>query len=501
MRRGFFMQSIITLSDVSFELENGRTLFQNISFSLEPKLTALVGPNGIGKTTLVKIIAGEYEATRGVVRCNTPISFIPQKESAPMIPVYEYLASNYSWSILGEKLLEGIDREAICSELSGGQWMRVRLANKIDEQFLILDEPTNDLDREGREALFNFLEDYTFGALIISHDRECLDLCDDILELSNQGLTKYGGGWENYEELKEDERERLAGNLDRAKRERKASEAEKKIQEERQNRRNKKGAEAAAKGGMPKILLGRRKQNAEATTGKVNSLTTEKINEKVREAHNAFNELKTDPVMYADLVGHGIPNQKLVAEGKGFNIKFTDWLYTEDLDFSFRGNIRVAFKGRNGSGKSSLIKAILGEKFETRGELRVGELKTLYLDQRCSVLDEEEDIFSNLRKSTSLGDIEIRNGLARFLFFGDSVFQKVKSLSGGERLRVALALGFLGEEKPELLILDEPTNNLDLGNIKFLENLVAEFKGALIIISHDEVFLEKAGVIDSLELF
>lgn len=494
------MQSTVTVSDVSFELENGRTLFQNISFSLEPKLTALVGPNGIGKSTLAKLIVGELEPSRGTVRKGSPITFLSQKENAPASPVYEYLATNYSWSLLGEKLLDGIDRDALCFDLSGGEWMRVRLANRIDEQFLILDEPTNDLDRAGREALLDFLRNYRFGALLISHDRECLGLCEDILELSNQGISKYGGGWENYEELKDEERERLSSHLERAKKERESAEVERKIQTERQDKKNRKGVEAAAKGGMPKILLGRRKEKAQGTTGKISNATTERINDKVRLAHEAYSELKIDPVMYADLVGAEIPSQKLVAEAIAFNIQFDSWIYPEDLNFTLRGNVRVALKGRNGSGKSTLIKAILGDEFKSRGEIKSGDLKTLYLDQRCSVLNDSKNVFENIREISSLSDAEIRNGLARFLFFGDSVFQKVSSLSGGERLRAALASGFLSEEKPELLILDEPTNNLDLGNIKFIENLISEFKGALIIISHDEVFLDECGIENELNI-
>jgi ATPase subunit of ABC transporter with duplicated ATPase domains len=156
----------------------------------------------------------------------------------------------------------------------------------------------------------------------------------------------------------------------------------------------------------------------------------------------------------------------------------------------------VALKGANGSGKSTLLKVILGERFETKGELRAGNLDTLYIDQRCSVLDDSLSIFDNIRQSATLTESEIRNGLAGFLFPGESVFQLTKDLSGGERLRATLAKGFLSHHKPELLVLDEPTNNLDLVNIEFLENLVAQFRGALLVISHDEAFLENCKIED-----
>lgn len=494
------MPSIITVSGVSFELPNGRPLFNNISFSLNSKLTALVGPNGVGKTCLAKLITGDFSPTIGTIHKNGDVAFFPQREPPKSISVADYLATRYSWSVLGEKLLTGIDRTTLCSNLSGGQWIRVRLASTIDDQFLILDEPTNDLDREAKSILRNFLGEYQNGVLLISHDREFLALCDDVLELSNQGLGKYGGGWQSYEDEKERERNQSLNELNRAKREREKSKAERTIQIERQEKRNRQGKKYAEKTDMAKILIGARKRQAQATTGKVDSSTMEKANTKVKEAYEAFSEIKIDPIMYADLTGVEIPGQKLVAEAKDYNVFFGKWLYENDLNFSWRGNIRLAIKGANGSGKTTLIRAILGNSLKTKGELRLGKLATLYLDQQCSILNDTQSIIENVRSVSKMTESEIRNNLAKLLFTGDSVFQEVHSLSGGERLRTALACGLLAEERPALLILDEPTNNLDLGNIKFLESLISQFKGAVIIISHDEFFLEKCGIDAELSL-
>lgn len=494
------MPSIITVNGVSFELPNGRTLFTNISFTLNSKMTALVGPNGVGKTCLAKLIAGDLSPTIGTVRKSGAVAFFSQREIPESIPVEDYLSLRYSWSVLGEKLLTGIDQTALCSNLSGGQWMRVRLASTIDDQFLILDEPTNDLDIEAKSILRNFLGEYQYGIFLISHDREFLALCDDVLELSNKGLEKYGGGWQSYEYEKERERNQSLGELERAKRERDKAKAERTVQIERQEKQNRQGKKMAEKGGMPKILIGARMRRAQVTTGKVDVSTMQKANTKVKEAYEAFNEIKMDPIMYADLTGVEIPNQKLVAEAKDYNVFFGKWLYGKDLNFSWRGNIRLAIKGANGSGKTTLIKAILGNKIETKGELRLGKLTTLYLDQQCSSLNERQSILENVRAVSSMSESDIRNNLAKLLFTGDSVFQEVHSLSGGERLRTALACGLLSKEKPELIILDEPTNNLDLGNIKFLEKLISQFKGAVIIISHDEVFLKECGIDAELSL-
>lgn len=494
------MSSNVVVHGVSLELASGHVLFSSLDFSLSWGITALVGPNGVGKTCLARILAGELSPTEGVVRRSGTVKLFSQRATPPSLSVAEFLTADHEWSLLSERLLQGIDREATCTALSGGQWMRVRLARDLSDDFLILDEPTNDLDRDGREAVAQFLRDRTGGTLLISHDRECLQLCREVLELSNQSLARFGGGWEAYLDAKTSERDRLNAALDLAKRERSAAHAERVEKIERQDRRNRRGAAAGTRGGIPKLILGGRKRKAQATTGKIDVATLDRANEAVRAAHEAFMELKVDPVMYADLLGGELPAQKLIAEASGFNIRFDDWLYACDLEFSWRGNVRVALGGGNGAGKTTLLRALLGTPLAMRGELRVGSLTTLYLDQRCGLLDDDASVFDNVRAVSAATDSDIRNGLARFLFAGDAAFQRVSKLSGGERLRAAIARGLLSTEKPELLLLDEPTNNLDLANVEFLERIICQYRGALVVISHDATFLERCGVTQTLAL-
>lgn len=491
---------VAQLRGVSFEFPNGRKIFKNLTLSLGTGIYGLVGPNGIGKTCLAKLLTGELRPTQGDAQRSGTLCFFAQRQTPENISVNEFLGEDLEWSLLREQLLAGIDPAALCTTLSGGQWMRVRLARTLSDSFLILDEPTNDLDREGREALLRYLRGRDGGTLLISHDRECLSLCDEILELSQRGLARFGGGWEAYLDARNTEREGLNRALEVAKKERDRAHADRLEQIARQEKRNRRGAQEAESGSLPRILVGARKRRAQGTSGRIDVATLAQAEKAVQLAHEAFSDLKVDPVMYANLLGGEIPSQKLVAEARGFNICFHDWLYPRDLDFSWRGSVRVALKGKNGSGKSTLLKALLGGDFKTRGELRRGNLKTLYIDQACAQLDDNKTVFENMRESVQGDESTIRNGLAKFLFTKDAAFQKVQDLSGGERLRAALAKGFLGQEKPELLILDEPTNNLDLANIEFLETLVRQFRGALIVISHDEVFLENCGVREALEL-
>ncbi|WP_129642638.1 ATP-binding cassette domain-containing protein [Peristeroidobacter agariperforans] len=494
------MSPVIVARDVAYEFSNGRELFKHLSFTLNAARSALVGPNGVGKTCLARLLAGGLEPTHGAIQRDGAVALFAQREPPEPIAVADYLASVDQWSLTRDRLLTNIDQQALCTTLSGGQWMRVRLARALDEGFLILDEPTNDLDREGREAVFQFLRSHAGGVLLISHDREALELCDEILELSNLGLMKFGGSWSEYVIEKDRERARLGAALDQAKRERDAAVVHRVEQQARQEKRNRRGQAAAARGGIPRILAGGRKRAAQVTTGKRDVALVERAGAAVTTAHEAFADLKVDPVMYADLMGQELHSQKLIAEARGFNIRFRDWLYAHDLDFSWRGNVRLALQGPNGSGKSTLLKALTGAPSISRGELNRGQLVTLYIDQRCSVLDDTLSVLDNVRAVAPGSESEIRTHLARFLFTRDTVFQKAHSLSGGERLRATLARGLLATHKPELLLLDEPTNNLDLANIEFLEGLIREFHGALIVVSHDHRFLANCGVTAGFEL-
>jgi ATPase subunit of ABC transporter with duplicated ATPase domains len=492
------MSAIVSARGIGYEFSNGRTLFSNLNFSLEARLSALVGPNGVGKTLLARILAGDLEPTEGTVLRNGSVTLFPQRQEPAPVTVAEFLSAEYEWSLLRELLLQSVDLEATCTTLSGGQWMRVRLARVLDNQLLIMDEPTNDLDRDAREALVQFLRRREGRALLISHDRECLQICEEILELSNRGISKFGGDWSAYMEAKERERERLGAAVDLAKRKREAALVDGAEQLARQEKRNRRGAESAARGGTPKILLGARKRRAQTATGRRDAAMQNRAEKAVREAHEALSEMKIDPVIYADLIGVELPAQKLVAEASGYNVRFRDWIYWHDLEFAWRGNVRVALRGANGSGKSTLLRAVRGEQFEVRGQLRSGNLATLYLDQRCSRLNESKSVFDNIRALLAASDSEVRSGLAKFLFAGESAFQRVSDLSGGERLRAALARGFLCTRKPELLLLDEPTNNLDLSNVNFLAGIVRGFRGAVIVVSHDERFLQNCGILQEL---
>lgn len=493
--------SKLTLHRVSFEYPNGHILFKDLNFSIQNEIVGLVGTNGVGKSTLAKLIAGEIELGAGTIQRNTLISYLSQREVPPSVSVDEFTAPQSHWNIYQQRILEGINPELACSKLSGGQWMRVRLAKILGECFLILDEPMNDLDRAGRDILIEFLKQHRSGALLISHDQESLEICESILELSPKGLTKFGGAWSEYLEHKDSLIENLERELVQNKKEKSQLITARSKRMADQEKRSQRGAKNAVKTGMSKIQIGGRKRTAQTTAGKIDLVTKDRLDSASSNLRDALEKMKTEPVMYSQMKGKSIPSQKLVAEALEYNLYFDQWLYRHPLNFCWRGNIRIALCGPNGSGKTTLLESITGAQFTSiKGEMRRGHLNILYINQKCSFLDDEKSIFENVREKASLDESEIRNSLAKFLFTKDKVFQKVKELSGGERLRASLAKGLLDTQKPEVLILDEPTNNLDRVNIQFLEGLVTEFQGAVVVVSHDEYFLKNCNIKERLFL-
>lgn len=498
----------ILFKNVGYEWPNGHLIFNNLNFSLEHKIYGLVGANGAGKTTLARLISGDLDPTSGSIS-NTDqerVQFFQQSETPPKITISEYLSeASRAYDPFQTAFLKGLSDKRLCSSLSGGEWARVRLAKvgSSDSTFLILDEPTNHLDCSGRKAVHEFLDRFRGGVLIISHDREILEKADKILELTSNGLSVFGGSWSEYSTRREKERARLGLDLEKAKKRRKDRQRSRQQKMERQAKRQKQGKLNAPTSGLPKILLGARKRAAQVSQGKIDRTTMNEVDDAVAEAWDAFQKLKIDPVMYARLPEVSLPPGKMVIEAKEFNFRFAGAhrnLWPTDLTFSFRGPARIAIQGPNGSGKSTLLHLLKKEKLSgsSKGSLQIGSVRATFLDQDYSMLNKELSVIENIQEAAKLPESELRSLLAMFLFTGEKVHQQVSELSGGEVLRVALAQVLLSNPPANVLCLDEPTNNLDIPNIEFLEELLKQYKGALIVVSHDAKFLERLGLTDEI---
>ncbi|MFM6927457.1 MAG: ATP-binding cassette domain-containing protein [Bdellovibrio sp.] len=497
--------SQVTVRSLGFEFPQGKKLFSDLSFTLAAHCYGLVGPNGVGKSTLAKILVGLEEATYGHIIITGDVVYLKQSEDRPEGPGIQYLStlweSPFAAPSVWGPLLEHIDLEKPVAVLSGGEWTRLRIARSLatPAALLILDEPTNNLDRQAREVIYAFVEQYREPLLVISHDRELLDKVDQILELSNQGMSSYGGNYSFYEGRKNAERELEKETLDRLRRDKKKSETELHEKMDDQEKRMRRGAEAATRGGMPKILLGARKRSAQVTHGKIH-VQEDKAVEKAQQSFSQhYMNMKKETQMGLELPGTSVAEGKFIFSIEDFNFSFGSRnLWRENLSLYMRGSARWALAGNNGSGKSTLIDLLLSSGASPAGQmtghLKKAELPTALLDQEYSVLDFDKTVLENLMAVSDRGAIELRNELARFQFFGEDVHRSVKLLSGGEKLKAALAKILLAAQSPQFVILDEPTNNLDIQSLEVLEQALLAYQGALLVVSHDEVFLKNIGI-------
>lgn len=496
----------VTARSLAFAWPEGAVLFSDLTFSLGPGRYGLVGANGAGKSTLAQLLAGEREPTAGKVEATHAIVYLPQMQERPQITVSEFLLdlwdSPLSDATVWGTLLQDLALEAKVPHLSGGEWTRVRIAKALAQEcgLLILDEPTNNLDKKGRQYIVDFVRSYPGSLLLISHDRDLLSEVDTILELSSQGLTTYGGNFEFYERRRDEERMLLKEKVERARREKKKMERERHEKVVSQEKRMRLAERKAPKMGIPRILLGAMKRRAQETHGRIHQQEQERV-EKARENFaQLHNQEKKESLLGLELPETYVPEGKMIFELESFNIRFPsseNFLWPEPLSLCMRGPQRWALAGNNGAGKSSLIKALLGLSegtFETLGSLKKGNLVWAFLDQDYSLLQAELTVLENVLESSRYDLIETRNRLARFQFMGEQSLQKVATLSGGEKLKAALAKILLANPAPQFLVLDEPTNNLDIASLEILESALLDYQGALLVVSHDDVFLENIGI-------
>jgi len=539
------MLASISCSNLSYVFPDGAVLFECISFSIHNRKVGLVGANGAGKTTLLKIIQGELEPLRGTVRIQGQTEVLCQRATkisgetvGDVLGVNEILRAVQSveagaadpalldeigdkWAIreqisavMQQLKIEHLSLIRPMDTLSGGESVKVHLARILlkTPSVLLLDEPTNNIDSEGRAVLYDFIENWKGCLLVVSHDRELLSRVDAIFELSNRGLQEYGGNYEFYDEVRKMEASALEQRLVYAEQRIKREKRELQRNHERQEKRMSRGQKVADKGSLPKIIAGGLKRKAQVTMAKSKATHEDQVYQAVTELQLVREKIKERNIIKVDIPETRVPNGKIIFQIQDFNFRFTDaarFLFNQALSFTLYGARRVAISGGNGAGKSTLIRLLLDSMGLLPDRLtgeRVGRLdlksdRISYLDQRVDILEDNLTLLENFSKVTPhLSESDRRIRLGRFLFDRNAVSQKVVSLSGGERLRAGLACVLFSEKPPQLLILDEPTNNLDLDSIERIESALSNFEGAMLVVSHDGRFLENIGVEDEIHL-
>jgi ATPase subunit of ABC transporter with duplicated ATPase domains len=525
------MPASIILSCLSWSSPDGRSLLSDLALSFGPERTGLVGRNGAGKTTLLKLISGELRAHSGTVAVTGSLGILrqivqidPTETIASLFGAVDALAvlrraetgeasaeelANADWTLearMASALAKvGLDAQpdTFLSTLSGGQSTRAGLAALVfaEPDFLLLDEPTNNLDRNGREAVLDLLAGWHGGAIVVSHDRELLETMDAIVELTSLGATRYGGNWSQYRESKA--LELVATRRDLADAEKRVAGIDRKAQEtaERKARKDGTAQRRRAKGDMPRILMNGLKSRSEETSGRNARLTERRRAQALDAAASARERIEILQPFSIVLPPTHLPAGRTVLTIDTASAGYEpERPILRDFSFAITGPERVAVIGPNGSGKTTLLALVTGQLQPWSGSVRVMTDVALF-DQRVSLLDASVSIRDNFRRINPDADENAcRAALARFMFRADAALQLVSTLSGGQLLRAGLACVLGGPRPPALLVLDEPTNHLDIDSIEAVEAGLRAYDGALLIVSHDETFLEAIGVSRRLDL-
>lgn len=356
--------------------------------------------------------------------------------------------------------------------------MRVALLGAFldDADFLILDEPSNPLDGPARALLRARLAAWDGGLLLVSHDRELLEGMQRIVELSTLGLRSYGGGYSFYAQSREEAREAAERRLDQRRLERKRQTLAMREQQQRQERRQASGRREGKTANQAKILLGGFRERSEVSAGKLRNAHQAERERLDREVREAAREVEEASPLLLDSPDAELAAQRRIVELKGAILPHLCGPLRE-IDLLLSGPRRLALVGPNGSGKSTLLRLLAGQQAPLAGTCAV-TVGAAYLDQRLSVLDHGRGVLEQLLEvNRSRGESWLRTRLAQLGLPAERLAQPCATLSGGERLKAALALVLYADRPAQLLLLDEPDNHLDPAARQALESMLGQYRG------------------------
>lgn len=511
----------ISATDLTVSFEPATPVFQALDVHLAAIPVALIGPNGAGKTLLAECLAGLRTPQQGVVQHRVPVGFLSQDatEDPGLENVAAFLGVAAPLAAL-DRLMAGTGRvddlaaldeqwglrhelEALLSQfqlapdiltsplgtLSGGQRTRLHLLklSRRADTFLILDEPTNHLDQRGREWLMRWIHERTGGALVITHDRTLLDSFSHLLELRHGALQWHGQGFAAYEQARAGLLEKAQHDKTHARRALRKERHQQQLERERHEQRAARGRAKARKKDMPKVLLDARKDRSETTGGRIAHKHQATLDAQQQRVQIAESVLGT-----TDALGFRLTEPAPIS---GAMLTLQDvrlpWIRNmPPLREHIQSGERWRLQGANGSGKSTLLAAICGDIQTLSGQIhRRGSVRRL--DQHLSILNPGDTALDNFQRlNPGWLETAYRDRLALLRVKGDQALRPVGQLSGGEKLKVALACCLMGPETAQLLLLDEPDNHLDLESQALLADVLGQYRGSLIVVTHSEAFAE-----------
>jgi ATPase subunit of ABC transporter with duplicated ATPase domains len=529
---------MLFLQGVTYAHPNRDVLFVDINLTINKSdKIALIGNNGTGKSTLLKILAGHLKPSAGTVHTDSKPYYVPQhfgqfndRTIAEALGVHdkllalrEILAGHLTdinlelldddWGIeercqeaFAHWHLQGLDLAQKMSSLSGGQKTKVFLAGiHIHEpEIVLLDEPSNHLDDDARTLLYGYIRSTNDTLVMVSHDRELLNLPDMVFELTKRGITVYGGNYDFYAEQKIVENEALNQDVkSKEKALRKAKEVEREAME-RQQKLDSRGKKKQEKAGLPTIVMNAFKNNAEKSTARMKGVHAEKVGGIAQDLSELRSELPGVDKMKVDFDNSSLHHGKILITGENIHFSYHEQqLWHEPLNFRITSGDRIAIKGPNGSGKSTLIQILLGNLQPTAGTVERAHFSSIYIDQDYSLLDNSLTVYEQAQRfnTGALQEHEVKTRLNRFLFTKAYWDKPCGVLSGGEKMRLLLCSLSIGNQAPDMILLDEPTNNLDMQNIAILTDAIIGYRGTLVAVSHDKHFLDEIRTEKTIAIF
>lgn len=533
----------IVLNHLSFSWPDGTVVLEDLSGAFNPGKTGLIGVNGAGKTTLLTIIAGLLTPSSppSSVAVGGQVSYLPQTITmtkghtvADLLGIgdqvralravengsvdqkdFDAIGSDWDIEDQAQQALArletaggglaglSLDREAV--SLSGGEAMVVAIAGcrSRGNPITLLDEPTNNLDSVLRQQVLAMISAWEGTLVVVSHDTGLLDLMDSTAELHGHSLRFFTGGYSEWKPAIDAEQEAALRAQTAAEQAVKVVRRQRSASLERTDKNLSQGKRKAIDAGVSRFFRGGMKAKAEVWASRSKNTADDRLTQARERLSQAEAKVREEDHIVIDLPDPQVPSSKKILE--------LEW---PGGHFIMQGPDRVSLSGWNGEGKTSLIEKILGLRPQDSQEevaapqTPVAEIHSRlftdrvgYLPQKMDGIDENMSTVDNVVKvAPRLATGEIRSRLARLLLRGDSVFRPVKTLSGGERFRAALAMLLLADPPAQLLILDEPTNNLDLPSVDNLVEALNSYRGALLVVSHNRDFLHRIGVTTELEL-
>ncbi len=465
---------MIRVRNISFSY-TGAPVYSGASFTVgQGQKAGFVGPNGAGKSTLFKLLLGEEMPSDGKIEITGIVGFVPQEvkrdeilQNSPTIKAYIDPENKKEEFELKEILtgleLSHLDLEASPQDLSGGQKTKLALARAFIEQpdVLLLDEPTNFLDTDGKKWVMHFLSSYPKTLLLVSHDLSLLDRYIDKVIVVNpftHGFEEYSGTYSDYKRLKKEADELLRRNI--LKEQKHIAHMEEAVEKARANK--------SKKGVRQRVALSRR---------------LERMKENLPEMPKELRKIK---IQLPEPARSG----EIPIKAVGISKSYGENIILENINFFLHRGERLALIGHNGAGKSTLLKILMGNLPPDSGEvIQDTSVKIGYYAQEFESFDETLSVLDAVKQKVAMDSGKIRGFLARFLFGADKINQKIVTLSGGEKTRLAIALLMLHDYN--LLILDEPTTYLDPMSQRIILEALKDYKGSMLVVSHTEEFIKE----------